>query len=97
MGRAALPLDSQLGRGVCPATTAESKERIITRWRIFLALASFAIYAFAIIHQGHYLLVRCGHECEGAWTGALSFSVYGAKLGNVESNTHQVFPPGGNA
>src|SRR4051794_33253935 len=98
MEPAVLPLDSKLRRGVSPPTaTSESKKRIIARCRIFLALLSFAIYAFAIIHQGHYLLVRCGHECEGAWTGALSFSVYGAKLGDVESNTHQVFPPGGNA
>ena len=69
------------GEGLCLIATWASFARQRLRYRRrnhpladISRSRSFAIYAFAIIHQGHYLLVRCGHECEGAWTGALSFT-----------------------
>src|SRR5436309_3340552 len=70
-------------------------ERSVLGLRIFLGLVSFFIYAYAILHQGHYLIAQCTHECGAALPAALSFSVYGDRLGTIEKDIRQGF--GGSA
>ena len=59
--------------------------------RITLAATSFCIYAFAVLHQGNYLKMGCYAECADALPGAVSYTVYGTKLGKVEREVERVF------
>jgi len=60
-------------------------------FRVFLCLCSFFIYAFAVLHQGHYLIAKCANECGTALPAAISFSVYGDRLGTYDDNVKKEF------
>ena len=67
------------------------KRAMLSTLRLILAVASFCIYAFAVLHQGNYLKMGCYADCADALPGAVSYIVYGTKLGKVEREVERVF------